>query len=274
MRRGYRDDPETGDFPGERVFGSKVDVKYVLQDATDRPDTLVVVFSAAPPAEQPPRYRWHKILSEFPCHRLFVLDDHGPREPLPRPNWYLGRHRSFDAADSICDLIDRTASELGVDRANVITVGSSMGGWAALYFGARAGAGDAVVGEPQTLLGSYLCGPAFHTLAEHIAGGSSPEDSDFLDAILFDAFRAAASPPHVHLLCGRESPYYERHVQPLVALLDDLEIGYELTLGENSEHNDMAIQFPPSLRGRLAGLLRRRSPQPVSARGQGGGGAS
>jgi hypothetical protein len=145
--------------------------------------------------------------------------------------------------------------ELGVNRGNVIMVGSSMGGWAALYFGARVGAGDAIVGEPQTLLGSYLCGPAFHTLAEHIAGGSSPEDSDFLDAVLFDAFRASASPPHIHLLCGQESPYNERHVQPLVALLEDLDIGYELSLGENSEHNDIAIQFPPYLRRRLAELL-------------------
>src|SRR6478672_5689017 len=99
MRRGYRDDPETGDVPGERVFRSKVDVRYVLQEATDRPHTLVVVFSAAPPAGKPPRYHWHKILGEFPSHRLFVLDDHGPRERLPRPNWYLGRHRSFDTPD-------------------------------------------------------------------------------------------------------------------------------------------------------------------------------
>ena len=237
------------------MFASKVDVKYVLQAATERPDTLVVAFSAASPPGQPPRYRWHKLLSEFPCHRLFVLDDHGPGEPLPQPNWYLGRGPGFVAADCVCDLIDRLASELGVGRGNLVMVGSSMGGWAALYFGARIGAGHAIVGEPQTLLGSYLCGPAFHTLAEHLAGGSSSEDSDFLDAVLFDALRAAASPPQIHLLCGRDSPYNERHVKPLVALLDDLEVGYELSLSENSEHDDIKFQFPPYVRGHLAELL-------------------
>ena len=97
-----------------------------------------------------------------------------------------------------------------------------MGGWAALYCGARVGAGHAIAGEPQTRLGSYLCGPAFHLIAEHVAGGSSPEDSRFLDAILFDALRAAPSPPHVHLYCGRESPYYEGHVAPLLAVLNEL----------------------------------------------------
>src|SRR3954467_771045 len=143
MRHGHREDPETGDFPGERVFASRVDVRYVLHGATDRPDMLVVAFSAAQSPGQPPRYRWHKLLAEFPCHRVFVLDDHGPRDPLPRPNWYLGQGRRLAAADSLCDLIDRTASELEVSRGNVVMVGSSMGGWAALYFGARVGAGHA-----------------------------------------------------------------------------------------------------------------------------------
>ena len=192
MRIGYREDPETGDFPGERVFASKVDRQVraagcdgpprharrrVFRGAATRTTTALSL------AEAPQRV---SLSSSFSFSTTTGLG-----EPLPQPNWYLGRGRRFVAAESICDLIDRTASELGVDRGNVITVGSSMGGWAALYFGARVGAGDAIVGEPQTLLGSYLCGPAFHTLAEHIAGGSSPEDSDFLDAILFDAFRAA-----------------------------------------------------------------------------------
>lgn len=49
MRRTYLDDPETGDFPGERAFASRVEVKYVLHDAGERPRALVVAFSAAHP---------------------------------------------------------------------------------------------------------------------------------------------------------------------------------------------------------------------------------
>ena len=258
MRLTHRDDPETGDFPGERVFASKVDVKYVLHDATDRPDTLVVAFGAASETGKPPHYRWNKVLGDLTCHRLFVLDDHGPRDPLPRPNWYLGQGRGFATPDSICELIDSIAAELRVNRRNVVTVGSSMGGWAALYFGVRVGAGHAIVGEPQTRLGDYLCGPAFHELAEHIAGGSSDDDAEFLDAILFDAFREADSPPNAQILCGRESPYLELHVRPLAALLDELGLPHQVELVASSEHPDIAVAFPSFLRARLGEIMSAR----------------
>jgi pimeloyl-ACP methyl ester carboxylesterase len=260
MRLGYRDDPETGDFPGERVFASKVDVKYVLRHATGSPDTLVICFSSAPPDGRPPLYTWHRLLGEFPCHRLFVLDDHGPREPLPQPNWYLGHGRDLATPDSICDLIDRIVSELEVARSNVVTVGSSLGGWAALYFGARIGAGHTLVAEPQTLLGDYLCGPVFsgppfHRLAAHIAGGSSAEDAAFLDGLLFDAFRAADSPPYVQVMCGRKSLYNEAYVQPLVALLDELGCDYRLALVRGSDHVKVTVRFGAFMRKRLSEIL-------------------
>jgi hypothetical protein len=255
MRGGHRDDPETGGFLGERVFASRVDVKYVLQDATRAPDGLIVGFSSANAPERPPRYHWHKLLRDVRCPRLFVLDDHGPRDRLPRPSWYLGRHRRFDVPDSVCDLLDRIIEELGVPRERVVTVGSSMGGWAALYFGARVGAGHAIVAEPQTLLGRYLCGPAFQTLAEHLAGGSSLEDRDFLDSILFDALRTAASPSHVDLYCGRGSPYYEGHVQPLVEVLDEVGVAWELELAGHSEHGEVGLHFPAYLLRRVVEVV-------------------
>jgi len=203
-----------------------------------------------------------------------VLDDHGPRNPLPGSSWYLGRRRGPDVAGSVCELIERIAEELGVERVRTVTIGSSLGGWAALYFGARVGAGHAIAGEPQTRLGSYLCGPAFHAIAEHIAGGSSPEHSRFLDTILFDALRAAPSPPHVHLYCGRDSPYHEGHVVPLLAVLNELGVAWELELGDSSEHGDIALHFPVYLLQRLDEVLGNAgigsgSNQLVSKRGRG-----
>ena len=254
-RLSYRDDHETGEFPGERVFASEVDVTYMLRRATSRPKTLVISFSRAAPPGDRPLYRWQKLLSEFPCHQLFILDDHGPREPVPQPNWFLGHGRDLATPDSICDLIDLIASELEVARSNVVTVGSSMGGWGALYFGARIGAGHTLAGEPQTRLGDYLCGPAFHRLAAHIAGGSSAEDAAFLNAILFDAFRAADSPPTVQVFCGRKSPYNERHVQPLVALLDELGCDYRLKMVRGSKHEKVCSRFGPFMRKRLGEII-------------------
>jgi pimeloyl-ACP methyl ester carboxylesterase len=251
MRRSHRDDVQTGGFSGERVFASGADVRYVLHTATASPDTLVVAFSSAQAPGAPPRYRWQKVLGDVPCHRLFVLDDHGPLGPRAGPSWYLGRHRGPDVAGSVCELIERTAQELGVERGRTVTIGSSMGGWAALYFAARVGAGHAIAGEPQTRLGSYLCCTAFHGIAEHIAGGSSPREGRFLDAILFDALRAAPTLPRLHVYCGRESPYYEAHVVPLLDAVDELGAEVELELGDSSEHDDISERFGPYLLRRL-----------------------
>ena len=172
-----------------------------------------------------------------------MLDDQGLPGPPPGPSWWLGRHQGPDVAGSVCELIERTAAELGVRRTRIVTIGSSMGGWAALYFGARVGAGHAIAGEPQTRLGDYLCGPAFHQIAEHIVGGSSPEHRRQLDAILFDAVRSAPSLPHVHLYCGRASSFYEGHVAPLVAVLDEVGASWDLELGDFSAHEDVGPPF-------------------------------
>src|SRR3954469_17339924 len=242
MRRGHRDDPETGDFPGERVFGSNT--KYLLQDSSSQAGALVVAFSAAHPPDTPPRYYTHKALRELPCPRLFVLDDQGPQEPLPRPCWYLGRNRAFDVADSVLALMEAISEELGVPRQRVITCGASKGGWAAIYFGARFGAGHAVVGEPQVMLGKHLCQEENATIATHVAGDASQATSDFLDGLLFDAFRQAEVVPRVHLFSGR-TLYYERDVLPLIRFLDELKIPNELELGDHTEHvPDLGLNYP------------------------------
>jgi pimeloyl-ACP methyl ester carboxylesterase len=158
-------------------------------------------------------------------------------------------------AESVCELVARTTGELDLQPGRTITAGSSMGGWAALYFAARTGAGHAIAGEPQTLLGSYLCGGVFGSFAEHIAGGDSEEDREFLDGLLFDALRANPAPLHIDLYCGRGSPYYAGHVTPLVALLDELEVPWELELGEYTEHDDLVHRFPAYLVERAQAAL-------------------
>jgi hypothetical protein len=255
MRTGHRDDPETGDVPGERVFaGARADLRYVPHEATERPDMLAVGFSAAHTPDEPPAYHYRSVVSELPCHGLLVLDDHGPREPLPRPTWYLGR--DLDVADTVCELLEAIATELGVEPERVITFGSSKGGWAALYFGARFGAGHAVAGEPQTQLGQHLLQRENLTIARHVAGETDEEAGDRLDALVFDAFRAADPAPRVHVYSGRGSPYYQRDVVPLLHLLDELGLPWNLELGDHSDHvPDLGLHFPRYLSRKLVELL-------------------
>jgi pimeloyl-ACP methyl ester carboxylesterase len=241
-------------FPGERVFSGAAPIRYLLHPATQRPDTLVVAFAGAHQPGEAAHYHWHRVLAGLPCHRMFLLDDHGCPSPEPGPSWYLGAKGS-GVAGAVHALIQRTAAELGVEPERTLTAGTSMGGWAALYFGARVGAGHVIAGEPQTRLGDYLCGPAFHPIAEHVAGGSSRRERRRLDGLLFDAVRAAPAPPHVHVCCGRESSHYERHVLPLLALLTELGAQSELELGDYSDHEGIASHFPVFLRRCLDEVL-------------------
>jgi hypothetical protein len=265
MRERYTDDAETGAFPAERVFRSKVDLRYVFEPAIDRPaaepaierpDALIVAFSAAHEPDEPPRYYMTRVLRALPCHRLFILDDHGPCNLHARPSWYLGKHRSGDVPAAVDGLMEAITTELGLDRARVLTCGASKGGWAALYFGARFGAGHAVAGEPQAFLGRHLLQDGTWDIAAHVAGGTEPTDGEYLDSVLFDAFRGCSSPPSVHLFCGRQSPYYARDVLPLTRFFRTLGVTCELTLADYEDHvPDLGLHFPGYLTARLNSLL-------------------
>jgi hypothetical protein len=263
-KMGADDEVATGVFPGERVFAGRAPIRYVLHPGRRESPGLVVVFSGAPPDGRPPRYHWYRVLDDTDWARLYVLDDHGAGDP-PAPSWYLGPGWGRDVSDSICALIRRTMAEPSVERSCTVTAGSSMGGWAALYYGARTGAGHVIAGEPQTLLGNYLCGPAFHTIAEHITGGSSSPERAFLSSLVFDALRAAAPAPDVHVCCGRESPYLENHVAPLAEVLDELGVRRDLELFEGADHDTIAAEFPGFMvrtLDRIASTLPARDKSP------------
>jgi hypothetical protein len=157
------------------------------------------------------------------------------------------------------------AREVGAPKCRVITCGASKGGWAALYFAARFGAGDAVAGEPQVLLGDYLLQDGTYDIASHIAGGVSADDRRYLNELLFRALRDSGTHPHVHLYCGRGSSYYLAQADTLIGVLGELRIPVELELGDYHEHvPDLGRHFPAFLTARLTALLERSAPRRAS----------
>lgn len=247
--------------PGERVFTSRQPIRFVLEEATEVPDLLVVVFSADHLADQPPPYHYRGALRQLGCHKLFVLDDRGPDG---RACWYLGQTRHFDVAASVLDLLRAVTSELGIEGERTVAVGSSKGGWAALYFGITARFGHVIAGEPQTRLGSFLLGGEQAELGRYIAGGDTDTDRRFLDNLLFDAIEESLHLPEVLLLCGRHSNYYQDHVQPLVTELARRGARWELELAPWRDHvPDLGRHFPDYLLARLDSIALSTASQPV-----------
>jgi hypothetical protein len=105
-----------------------------------------------------------------------------------------------------------------------------------------------------------------HTIARHVAGGTTEADRAFLDDLLFDAFRAAAHVPRVHLFCGRGSVYLERDVLPFARFLEELGRPAELELADFADHvPDLGVHFPPYLTSRLSSLLAAYSGSDATA---------
>ncbi len=255
--------PDTTDTPsylGEQTFvGSCDSVRYLIQDATTLNDTLVVGFSAQHQISKTPRYSSIKVLRDMPCHRLFILDDHGPVAPYARGSWYMGHNRRFTVEATVRELIDHVIAELGVARERVMSCGSSKGGWAAIYFAFAADLGHAIAGEPQSKIGTHLLGPGAgadtRSMAEFIAGGTEANDWQFLDDILFQIMSSSRARPILHLLIGR-GVYEERHIAPLVEVATEIGVRLDVEQNDFVEHDDLAVHFPPYLRAKILSLAR------------------
>lgn len=216
----------------EQVRRGAAEIKYLCRPGTS--DTLLIGFSGFSPPGRPPVYNYVRTLEGVDCHRLYVLDDHGP--PERQCSYYLGRPPHY-VRDGVEDLIRETIDALGVSR--TIAFGTSKGGWAALYFGARLGLTDVIAGEPQVLLGRYLARTAPAVL-EYIG-------EENLDDWLSSAFSACPHRPDVTLYVAENGSYRDFHIPPL---LDAVQA--RIDCGPFSSHGDVADFFPSYLRSTLA----------------------
>ena len=140
---------------------------------------LVVVFTAV---HQPGdfTYNYRATVDQTPFHALYVLDDFGDQGA-----YYLQDHGDRGIFDTVQALIDSTLQQLGLTPSDLVTVGSSKGGTAALIHGLAAGAGHVFVGAPQTRIGTFVSKPHPNIL-ELMTGGTGPEQVAELDEALYE----------------------------------------------------------------------------------------
>jgi acetyl esterase/lipase len=112
----------------------------------DRPDGaraggVVIAFSSLGPPDGPPIFEFGNSTADLPVARIFVRD--------LRRAWY---HRGIDGlGNTVLDCaaaLARLCCDLGARR--VVTLGASMGGYAALLYGALIRADSVLAFSPQT----------------------------------------------------------------------------------------------------------------------------
>lgn len=232
-------------FREEEVFNSEKDIKYYFQKSFKKSSNLIIVFSAFSPVGKPPKYNYVNTLEGFDCNKLFILDDFGPRA-----TYYLCENRDFTIERSIINLIRYIMKKN--DIKTIMSCGSSKGGYAALYYGIKYGFEHVIVASPQYYVGDYLLVQTnSHKSAKFMSGSDTDDDRLFLNQIMKEMIIESIHKPNIFIHLGKGEWHYNKHVKPLLNQLDERNIGYQLDLGDYSNHNEVIKYYPQLIKSKV-----------------------
>lgn len=134
-------------------------IKYNLKSARKDIRHLVVLFNG---------YRhggwdFDNSINFLKCNVLMIEDVFDNQQSC-----YLGKEQSFNFADMVASLIDKTLIDLGLLKNDCTLLGASKGGFAALYIGIKYGYKNIVAPAFVGYIGSRIL--TYGNLSEHILG--------------------------------------------------------------------------------------------------------
>lgn len=224
----------------ERVYDSEeCSLKHLLIK-NKKSNVLLVVFSGFPADDKKATYNYVLKFRKLKCNKLFILDDVGDD---PRGTYYLGEGRNLFIDRAVNQLIDRTASKLNVSKDNIITAGSSKGGYASLYFAYKYNYGAAIAGAPQILLGDYLSHRARRNIMTYISGNDEQDDVDYLNRLLLDVIKNSKAKPKTYIHVSKNEHHYEGHVKHLTKKLHKINHSFDLDLGNYMHHGEVGKHY-------------------------------
>lgn len=193
-----------------------------------------------------------RTLNTVRANKLFILDEKG-RPDYPGA-YYLGEHGNYSFKEEIINFIGLTAKRLNVSK--IITVGSSKGGWCALYFGFRLHAVSIFAGAPQYYLGDYLDCNFHQRTFEIMTGHDRQEDKKTMNRFLPDEISNYKDSIRVYLHYSDAEHTYFEHIQYLVK---DMNRNKFIELNEDKmhykNHSDVGVYFPRYVLGNLHSVI-------------------
>lgn len=234
-----------------------VKLRYLFQkDSTSR--DLIVVFSAFPGAGMSSTYNYVNTLKETPGNKLFILDDFGFEK---RGVYYLCENGDFNIRDAVEELIATMTQKVRATQTTFI--GSSKGGYAALYFGFRLGATHVISGAPQYFVGGYLqAEPGRVKTLESMLGDITEAKLAELDAELATTITNKTHTPKLYMHYSTEEHTYKSHIEPLLEKLNSEQITVTRDIASYQSHMEVRHFFPSYLKQTLAEITTH------SARGE------
>lgn len=132
-----------------------------------------------------------------PTHDLLFLQDN--HDPEKKGVWYLAERGDFSVEEAYTALIASTVGKSGAAREDVWLLGSSMGGFAALYFAYKLDLGRAVAMCPVIAIHNLYKDSVRNRVCEYVIGDSGVD----VDAHIFRNFDRNVS-TEAHIMFNRD----------------------------------------------------------------------
>lgn len=233
-------------FSNEKIHNSNLGIRYHFKKAVfNNKDKLIIVFSAF--SNDKPKYNYINTLSTYDCNKLYILDNYGTKG-----TYYLGLNGGFEVETAVVSLISKIVAENNINFKNIISIGSSKGGTAALYYGMKYNFGNIIVGAPQYKIGTYLSDLSIKTYADEIFG-----DRSIANRIKYDNLirLICNNKSKIYLLTSDGDNQYDRVLKSFEYVAEELKLDLTIDKCEISHHNDIAKEFPKYLDNKLTILL-------------------
>lgn len=223
-----------------------IDLIYMFDKSINKKsDGLIVVFSAF--SNEKPEYNYVRSLRNVHINKLFILDNYGPSGC-----YYLGKDNEFIVAHAVCELIEDILQKEGISRKKTTFIGSSKGGFAALYFGLLLDVGNVIAGEPQIEVGNYLIGAEREDVLQYIIGETKEKSRlEKLNRILYDIVDEKIIKTTVIIHVGAYTYHFKEHIFPFYDYCNK-KFNILLNIEEYSQHKDLVKYFPNLLTSRIA----------------------
>ncbi|MEG2787793.1 MAG: hypothetical protein RR942_08225, partial [Romboutsia sp.] len=153
-----------------------------------------------------------RSIQDINVNKLFILDNYGYDQ---RGCWYLGENLDFNVEYSVKELISHIQTEYNIEYRNIITCGSSKGGFASVYYGIKYKFGHVIVGAPQILLYNYIS--KFENILKSMEN-SKYDTKSILNNIIIDL--DICNYTRFYIYCGKKDAHLKEHVMYLLNKID------------------------------------------------------
>ena len=235
-------------FHGEKIFSSIHPIKYYFEKAKlNNKNKLMIIFSAFSTDEA--KYNYISTLKTCDCNKLFILDDFGSKG-----TYYLGLKGDFNIETSVMALISYIMSKNKILFSNVISIGSSKGGSAAIYYGLKYNFGNIIAGAPQYKIGTYLSDLSISDYALEIFG----EISDCNRIKYNNLIRLSANTcTNIYLLTSDGDNQYKKVLKEFEFVSREINIKLNIDKCEINNHGEISREFPKFLYDKLDLVLNK-----------------